>query len=83
MYKNVINFARRRPGIKIVVTHDVHLGLEGHTEVYFCRTNSVFRLRETASREIGLEDSRLLYTTQSYTPILAFFRFCVLLGTVT
>ena len=79
----MINFSRRRPGFKIVVTHDVHLGLQGHTEVYFCRTNSVFRLRETASREIGLGDSRLFSTTRSYTPILAFFRFCVLLGTVT
>ena len=47
--------------------------------------NSVFFSRETALRESGLEDSRLLllYTAQNYTPILGLFLFCVLVGTVT
>ena len=53
--------------------------------IFNCRTNSVFYSRDTALREAGSEDSRLLllYTAQNYTPILALFLFCVLVGTIT
>ena len=53
--------------------------------IFNCRMNSVFYSRETALREAGSEDSRLLllYTAQNYTPILALFLFCVLGGTIT
>ena len=49
------------------------------------RMNSVFYSRETALWETGSKDSRLLllYTAQNYTPILALFLFCVLVGTIT
>ena len=43
-----------------------------------------FFSRETALRETGLEDSRLLllYTAQKYTSILGLFLFYVLVGTL-
>ena len=49
-----------------------------------CRMNGVFFSRETALRETGLEDSRLLllYTAQNYTSVLGLCLFCVLVGTV-